>query len=184
MRAQALLHLYKRGAASVAMVCEDDGGYYLAGLCRYSQAYAHELLELRYNRTLATLADGNADLEALRRALLQAHATRADVLVLVLQPEAFRFALATLKAARPPDGDAGGHVYRAVWWNGVAEPAAQAQGSSGGTDCDGLGDECEYVVGAAQMSVADTASGYVDPLVEMTWGERQLVGKSGCGGAP
>ena len=74
-------------------------------------------MEVKYNATLLPLANGSADIPALTAQLRAAHATRADLLVLIMREPEFRHALEVLQAARPPETD--GHVYKGMWWQGV-----------------------------------------------------------------
>ena len=170
----SLLRLARLGARSVALLYETDsdeagggggvganstGDYFYRGLGERIVEYASDLqLELTHVSMVRRAADGTADLAALEAQVLEAHATRADVLMLVVRSAEFSHALDVLKAARPPAE--GGHVYRALWWQGVPW---------GAFDCAGLAHECEYAVGATQMGAAEGASGHVDAVLGMTY---------------
>ena len=143
-------YYYDLGARSVAIVHEDADDRFYADLGRYTEQYATARgFDVRYNATI----DGSADLPKLKARLAEAHATRSDVLVLVMRKIEFQHALEVLKAMR------GLHVYKALWWQGVPW--------SNGT-CQGLAEECEYAAGASQMSAEQALRGYKDPLLGMT----------------
>ena len=197
----SLLRFARLGATSYALLYEADaadadadadadaaaaaghnytGDHFYRGLGERIVEYASELqLERRHVSTVTRgpAADGTAtaDLAALEEQLLAAHATRADVLLLVVRTEEFGRALQVLKAARPPA--AGGHTYRALWWQGVGVPSNDFD-----FDCDGFAEECDYATGAAQMGAVEQASGHEDAILQMTH-EQMLRASSDANGA-
>ena len=147
---QSMNYYYHLGARSVAIVFEDADDHFYAGLGRYTLQHATARgFDVRYNATI----DGSADLSKLEAQLAEAHATRSDVLILVMREAEFLHALEVLKAMR------GLHVYKALWWQGVPW---------GNGTCQGLAEECEHAVGASQMGTEQALRGYTDPLLGMT----------------
>lgn len=116
----ALRHLYKLGARSAAVVYEEYGDYFLTDLGRYTVQFASEqAYDVRYNGTLRLLPDGSVDLPALDSLLRAVHATRVDVLVLVMGERELLHAIESLKHQRQAANDAfagqPAHVYKAIW---------------------------------------------------------------------
>ena len=138
------------GARSVSIVYEDADDRFYTGLGRYTLQYAISRgFDVRCSATIG----GSADLPELEARLAEAHATRSDVLVLVMREAEFLRALEVLKVMR------GVHVYKALWWQGVAW---------GNGTCQGLAEEGDHAVGASQMGAEQALRGYTDPLLDMT----------------
>ena len=147
---RSMNYYHHLGARSVSVVYEDADDHFYTGLGRYTVQYATTRgFDVRCNATI----DASADLPQLEARLAEAHATRSDVLVLVMREAEFRRALEVLKAMRSA------HVYKALWWQGVPW---------GNGTCQGLAEECEHAVGATQMGAEQALRGYTDPLLDMT----------------
>ena len=162
----ALRRYQDLGMSSVALLFEASDDLFYTGLGEFTLKHVLEQMPrvtLSYSAALRPSASsgGQIEQEQLTQSLAAAHATRADVLVLVLPVAAAESAMRLLRSWRPPAGDAnGGHVYRGIWWQGVPwrggwDGALSGEGGEGG-DCAGLAEWCDFVVGASQMAQEET----------------------------
>ena len=164
----ALRRYQDLGMSSVALLFEASDDLFYTGLGEFTLKHVLEQMPrvtLSYSAALRPSASsgGQIDQGQLAQSLTAAHATRADVLVLVLPVAAAERAMRLLRSWRPPAGDAnGGHVYRGIWWQGV--PWREGGGEEGGDGalsgegghCAGLAEWCDFVVGASQMAQEET----------------------------
>ena len=164
----ALRRYQDLGMASVALLYEAGDDLFYTGLGEFTLEHVRlqmPRVALTYSAALRPSASsggqlGQIDPEELEQSLMAAHATRADVLVLVLPVAAAETAMRLLRTWRLPDGGGkGGHVYKGIWWQGVPwgerwDGALSEEGVGG--DCAGLAEWCDYAVGATQMAQEET----------------------------
>jgi hypothetical protein len=161
----ALRRYQDLGMSSVALLYEASDDLFYTGLGEFTLKHVREQMPrvaLSYSAALrpSAASGGQIDQEELAQSLMAAHATRADVLVLVLPVAAAETAMRLLRTWRPPGGNAnGGHVYRGIWWQGVPWGegwGGELSGEGGGGDCAGLAEWCDFAVGATQMAHEET----------------------------
>ena len=164
----ALRRYQDLGMASVALLYEAGDDLFYTGLGEFTLEHVRlqmPRVALTYSAALRPSASSGGqidqiDPEELEQSLMAAHATRADVLVLVLPVAAAETVMRLLRTWRLPDGDGkGGHVYKGIWWQGVPwgerwDGALSGEGVGG--DCAGLAEWCDYAVGATQMAQEET----------------------------
>ena len=154
----ALRQYVSKGSTSMAILGEASSNHFFADLGRatLSEAKALSGMDVRFNASLPPRQiDGTVDVRRLDEQLVAMQATRSDIIFLVMREPEFRHTLQRLREWRPrrprrPNAasavERSSHLYKGIWWTGVPW---------GNEDCLGLAEQCEFMVGASQMSATE-----------------------------